>query len=98
MEPTHILNWRRITPRVTTSGQPSEAELAELAAMGVTRIVNLGPHHNKGALEDEAGTVTGLGMVYDYFPVEFETPTGDDYDRFKAVMRAHADEMIHVHC
>ena len=37
-------------------------------------------------------------MVYDYIPVEFETPTDDDFDRFKAVMEAHADEMIHVHC
>ncbi|MEO0772352.1 MAG: protein tyrosine phosphatase family protein [Pseudomonadota bacterium] len=98
MEPTHILNWRRLTPRVTTSGQPSEAELAELAAMGVTRIINLGPHHNTGALEDEAGTVDALGMVYDYIPVEFEAPKEGDYDRFKAVMEENVGEMIHVHC
>ena len=98
MELSHILNWRRITPLITTSGQPSEAELAELKAMGVTRIVNLGPHHNKGALKDEAGSVAALGMVYDYIPVEFETPTDADFDAFRAVMEAHAGEMIHVHC
>ena len=45
MELAHILNWRRLTSRVTTSGQPSESDLAELAAIGVTRSVNLGPHH-----------------------------------------------------
>ena len=98
MELDHILNWRRITPRITTSGQPSEVELAELKAMGVRCIVNLGPHHNKGALDDEADTLTGLGMVYDYIPVEFETPTDDDFDRFKAVLKANPDDMIHVHC
>lgn len=98
MELDHILNWRRMTSRITTSGQPSETELAELKAIGVARVVNLGPHHNKGALEDEAGTVTGLGMVYDYIPVEFEAPTDDDYDRFKAVLEANEDQVIHVHC
>ncbi|MEM6588127.1 MAG: protein tyrosine phosphatase family protein [Pseudomonadota bacterium] len=98
MELTHILNWRRITPRITTSGQPTEAELAELKAMGVTRIINLGPHHNKGALKDEAGTVEALGMVYDYIPVEFDTPTDADYERFKAVMQNNPNDMIHVHC
>ncbi|MEM7598528.1 MAG: protein tyrosine phosphatase family protein [Pseudomonadota bacterium] len=98
MELTHILNWRRITPKITTSGQPSEAELAELQAMGVGRIVNLGPHDNDGALEDEPGTVAALGMVYDYIPVDFEAPTDADFEAFRTVLDAHPDEMIHVHC
>ncbi|MEO0747410.1 MAG: protein tyrosine phosphatase family protein [Pseudomonadota bacterium] len=98
MDLTHILNWRRMTPRLTTSGQPSEAELAELKEMGVTRIVNLGPHDNKGALDDEPGTVKGLGMAYDYIPVDFEHPTEADFEAFRDILHAHADETIHVHC
>ncbi|MEM7734133.1 MAG: protein tyrosine phosphatase family protein [Pseudomonadota bacterium] len=98
MDLTHILNWRRLTPRLTTSGQPSETELAELKDMGVTRIVNLGPHDNKGALVDEPGKVTGLGMVYDYIPVDFEHPTDADFERFRGVLDRHPDEKIHVHC
>ena len=53
----HILNWRRISPLITTSGQPSEDELGQIRETGVTHIVNLGPHSNKGALPDEPGTV-----------------------------------------
>lgn len=98
MELTHILNWRRMTPTITTSGQPTEAQLSELREMGVTRIVNLGPHDNKGALDDEAGTVTGLGMVYDYIPVDFEAPTDADFEAFRAVLENNPDEVIHVHC
>ena len=98
MDPTHILHWRRMTPRLTTSGQPNEAELAELKEIGVTRIVNLGPHDNKGALDDEPGTVTGLGMAYDYIPVDFEHPTDADFEEFRDILCAHPDETIHVHC
>lgn len=94
----HILNWRRISGRITTSGQPSEAELAEIKSLGVTHIVNLGPHHNKGALEDEPGTVSGLGMTYVYIPVEFDHPTDADFDAFRGALEDLKDTSIHVHC
>lgn len=94
----HILNWRRLTGRITTSGQPSEAELAEISTLGVTHIVNLGPHHNEGALADEPGTVAGLGMSYVYIPVEFDRPTDDDFDVFRRALAALENTSIHVHC
>ena len=50
----HVLNWRRLDSRITLSGQPTEAQLAEISGLGVTHVINLGPHHNKGALDDEA--------------------------------------------
>lgn len=94
----HILNWRRISPRITTSGQPSEAQLADIRDLGVTHIINLGPHHNAGALPDEAGTVDSLGMTYVYIPVEFEAPTDADFDAFEAALAGLADTQVHVHC
>ena len=94
----HILNWRRISGRITTSGQPSEAELAEIKSLGVTHVVNLGPHHNKGALEDEPGTVSGLGMTYVYIPVEFDHPTDADFDAFRHALENLKETTIHVHC
>ena len=77
-----VLNWRRLDRRTTLSGQPTEEQLAEIKDLGVTHIINLGPHHNKGALPDEAGTVAALGMEYIYIPVEFEVPTDQDFARF----------------
>ena len=93
-----ILNWRVIDARVSTSGQPTEAQLALLAAAGVRDIVNLGPHDNKGALEDEPGSVAALGMTYHYIPVDFDAPTEADYAAFVAAMAALADVRVHVHC
>lgn len=98
MDLPHILNWRRMSPTLTTSGQPSEAQLAELSAAGVAHIVNLGPHDNNGALPDETASVRALGMTYHYVPVDFEVPTDADFEAFAAVLKAHADEIVHVHC
>ena len=95
----HILNWRRIDARITTSGQPTEAQMADLKSLGVTHVVNLGIHHNgKGALEDEPGTVAKLGMAYIYIPVDFENPTDADYQAFKEALAAHPGATLHVHC
>lgn len=93
-----ILNWRRLNDRITLSGQPTEAQLAEIRALGVTHVINLGPHHNKGALADEPGTVAALDMEYIYIPVEFEDPTDEDFARFCEAIEAHPDTPIHVHC
>jgi protein tyrosine phosphatase (PTP) superfamily phosphohydrolase (DUF442 family) len=97
-DPAHILNWRRLSPRVTTSGQPTEAQLAEIRALGVTHVVNLGPHHNKGALEDEPGTVAALDMTYVYIPVAFDNPTDADFAAFAKALDALPDTPVHVHC
>lgn len=93
-----ILNWRRIDHRLTTSGQPSVAQLEQIRDLGVRFIVNLGPHDNKGALDDEAGSVAALGMAYIYIPVDFAKPTDGDFQAFKAAIEKHPDAQMHVHC
>ena len=93
-----ILNWRRRDARVTLSGQPTEAQLTSLAQSGVAQIINLGPYDNKGALNDEPGTVAQLGMGYTYIPVDFENPTEGDYQAFCAALEQNPDAAVHVHC
>ena len=93
-----IKNWRRLDSRISLSGQPTEIQLAQIQKLGVTHIINLGPHANKGALKDEAGTVAELGMTYIYIPVDFENPTNEDYKSFCNVLEQNVDTPIHVHC
>lgn len=97
-ELTEVLNWRRVSARITTSGQPTENQLADLAAGGVSHVVNLGPHDNDGALEDEPGSVAALGMTYVYLPVDFEAPRDADFDAFCDTLAQLDGERIHVHC
>ena len=53
-DPEGIYNWRRLDDRVTTSGQPTETQLADIRAIGVRNIVNLALHTHEEPLPDEA--------------------------------------------
>jgi uncharacterized protein (TIGR01244 family) len=97
-DPETIYNWRRLDGRITTSGQPTEAEFADIHALGVRHIVNLGLHTHEKALPDEAGSVGRLGMTYIHIPVDFQNPTDQDFEKFCSVMEQLKDVPVHVHC
>ena len=97
-DPTHIRGWRRLDDRITTSGQPTEDELKQIKALGVTHVINLALHSHEDALPDEAASVSGLDMSYVHIPVEFEHPTEAHYARFCAAMADIGAEPVHVHC
>lgn len=97
-DPTDMPNWRRLDEWTTTSGQPSEKQLAELKRIGVTTVINLGPHTHEKALPDEAGIVAALGLEYIYIPVDFQHPKESDFADFCATMDANLGHAVHVHC
>ena len=97
-DPETIYNWRRLDDRITTSGQPTEPQLADVHALGVRHIVNLGLHTHDKALPDEAASVSGLGMTYIHIPVDFQNPTDQDFEQFCSVMERLNDVPVHVHC
>ena len=97
-DPDHIDTWLRIDDTTTTSAQPSEADLAAIAALGVRHVVNLGLHTHRKALPDEAGTVEALSMSYVHMPVDFQNPTEADVQAFYNVMQRLKGEPVHVHC
>ncbi|MDO7842242.1 protein tyrosine phosphatase family protein [Sphingomonas immobilis] len=97
-DPVAITNWRRIDARLTTSGQPDEAQLAAIRALGVEHVVNLALHEHPRALPDERAAVTALGMAYHHIPVDFDAPTEADFAKFCAVLAEAGDRPLHVHC
>jgi uncharacterized protein (TIGR01244 family) len=97
-DPETIYHWYRLDDRITTSGQPTEAQLAEIAALGVRCVINLGLHSHEKALHDEAATVHALGMTYVHIPVDFQNPTERDFDAFCTALENASDNPVHVHC
>jgi protein tyrosine phosphatase (PTP) superfamily phosphohydrolase (DUF442 family)/catechol 2,3-dioxygenase-like lactoylglutathione lyase family enzyme len=97
-DPETIYHWRRLDDRITTSGQPTEPQLADIQALGVRHIVNLGLHTHEKALPDEAASVSRLGMTYIHIPVDFQNPTDQDFEQFCAVMEQLKEVPVHVHC
>lgn len=97
-DPEGIYNWRRLDERITTSGQPTEAQLRGLHDLGIRHVVNLGLHTHEKALPDEAASLSRLGMTYVHIPVDFKNPTDEDFTRFCTAMQELEDVPVHVHC
>ena len=94
-----IYNYRRVAPQLATSGQPSEAQLAAIAAAGFEVVVNLALHDDpRYSLADEPGTVRGLGMDYVHIPVQFAHPTADDFSAFAAALERNRQRQVWIHC
>jgi protein tyrosine phosphatase (PTP) superfamily phosphohydrolase (DUF442 family) len=93
-----IRNFRSIDDSLGTGGQPTEAQLADVAAAGYSFVVNLGLLDPKYCLPDEAGAVASLGMGYRHIPVRFDAPTLEDFRAFVSAMDGGRDRKIFVHC
>jgi protein tyrosine phosphatase (PTP) superfamily phosphohydrolase (DUF442 family) len=94
-----IRNFVLVEGRIGTAGQPSEAQLAAIAAAGYQRVINLGLLDPKYCLPDEAGLASTLGMAYQHIPVRFDAPALDDFAAFVTAMdAAGTDAGVFVHC
>ncbi|HZI78662.1 MAG TPA: protein tyrosine phosphatase family protein [Vicinamibacterales bacterium] len=93
-----IKNFIEVSGQLGTAGQPSEAQLREVADAGFEVVVNLGLLDPRYCLADEAGTVSGLGLAYHHIPVDFNAPQPADLQRFFDVMDAARDKKVFVHC
>ena len=94
-----IRNFRQAAPDLATSGQPSEAQIGEIATAGYQVIINLALHDDpRYSLPDERATVSGLGLDYVHVPVRFDQPTRADLTAFMDAMDQRAGRKIWVHC
>ena len=95
---TAIPSFIALSDALASAGQPSEQQLAEVAAAGFSVVINLGLHDPSYALADEAGAVRGVGMEYVHIPVQFSSPGLDDLARFCEAMAAAEGKKVFVHC
>ncbi len=94
-----IHNYRAVDADLATSGQPTQPQLASIAAAGYAVVVNLALHDDpRYSLADEAGSVISLGMEYVHIPVQFGSPNRDDLRAFMDAMDRHRGRKIWVHC
>ncbi len=97
--PSDIYNYRRVDASLSTSGQPTEAQLRAVAAEGFNVVINLALHNDpRYSLPDEAGLVDSLGLTYVHIPVQFGAPTEADLLAFFDAMEANRDRKMLVHC
>jgi protein tyrosine phosphatase (PTP) superfamily phosphohydrolase (DUF442 family) len=96
---TDIYNFRMVDALLSTSGQPTEAQLRAVAADAFGVVINLALHNDpRYSLPDEAGLVRSLGLTYVHIPVQFDNPTEDDLLAFFDAMETHRERKRLVHC
>src|SRR6478735_6224710 len=95
---SQLKNFVRVSDRISSSGQPSEAELVRVSQAGFRVLVNLGLAGQAYSLEDEGSSARALGLEYHHIPVQFAAPAETDYQAFEAVMLANREAQVFVHC
>ena len=93
-----LLNQINYSAFLTTSGQPTEAELAQIVSAGYERVIFLAFTNHPTALNHEDDIVKALGSQFIHIPVEWESPRLADFDAFAAVMQIPAGGKTLVHC
>jgi protein tyrosine phosphatase (PTP) superfamily phosphohydrolase (DUF442 family) len=93
-----ILNFVAFSENLGTAGQPAAEQFAAVADTGYTVVINLAMPDSSQALPNEAEIITSHGMTYVNIPVVWEHPTMRDLKQFFAVLDAHPDEKVFLHC
>jgi 8-oxo-dGTP pyrophosphatase MutT (NUDIX family) len=61
-------------------------------------VINLATIDRRYSLEDEAGLVRSLGMLYHHIPVKWQEPTESDFLAFEEIVRQCTTGKILIHC
>ncbi len=93
-----IANYREISERLASSGQPDEMQFKEIAAAGFEVVINLSMPNSDNAIPEEGYIVTARKMAYVHLAVPFEAPTVEHLRSFFALMQAFESKKCWVHC
>ncbi len=93
-----LYNFRMISDKLGTSGQPKEGEFRYIHEAGFEIVINLATPDSKYAISNEGSIITGFGMTYMHIPVDFKNPASGDFDSFCRILNTYHDKKIFVHC
>jgi len=95
-----IPNFRAVSDRLATAGQPSAEQFALIRDAGFESVINLAQEYpaSPGALPDEDLIVDELGLSYVHIPVRWLEPTRANLKAFFHEIDARALQRLFVHC
>lgn len=93
-----IVNYREYSASLSSSGQPTEAQLKSVADAGFERVVFLAFSDNQESLASEDRLVKNLGMEYAHIPVDWDAPRNSDFYLFAGLMNREPGRKTLVHC
>lgn len=93
-----IRNFLQLNENLLSSGMPTAEQMKSVAEAGVKVVINLAPFDPERDLANEGSLVESLGMKYINIPVEWESPTRQNFDAFVKAMDENRDNKKLVHC
>jgi protein tyrosine phosphatase (PTP) superfamily phosphohydrolase (DUF442 family) len=81
-----------------TAGQPTEAELADVARAGYELVVNLAMPTSPGALPDEPAIAARHGMRHVHLPIDWDKPDLSSALRLFDLLDENRGRRVFVHC
>ena len=93
-----IVNYREYSATLSSSGQPTEAQLEAVADSDFERVVFLAFSDHDESLANEDRLVKGLGMEYAQIPVDWDAPRNSDFYMFAGLMQREPEKKTLVHC
>ncbi len=93
-----IVNYRQYSGTLSSSGQPTRAQLEAVADGGFERVVFLAFSDHDESLASEDRLVKGLGMEYAQIPVDWDAPRSSDFYMFAGLMQREPEKKTLVHC
>jgi protein tyrosine phosphatase (PTP) superfamily phosphohydrolase (DUF442 family) len=93
-----ISNYRDYSETFSSSGQPTQGQLAVVKSEGFERVIYLAFTTSETALAKEDEIVKELGMEYVHVPVVWEEPTASDFYTFVSLMQQEPDKKSLLHC
>ncbi|MBL4826301.1 MAG: protein tyrosine phosphatase family protein [Spongiibacteraceae bacterium] len=93
-----IYNYHLINKKIATSGQPTEKQFTLIRDAGYQKVINLLPNDIENALSNEAALIQGLGLQYDYIPVDFKNPSNEDFEKFVNSIKNASTDKVWIHC
>jgi protein tyrosine phosphatase (PTP) superfamily phosphohydrolase (DUF442 family) len=93
-----IVNFRQYSATLSSSGQPTAAQLEAVADAGYERVVFLAFSDNDESLVNEDRLAKELGMEYAHIPVDWNAPRNSDFYMFAGLMEREPAKKTLVHC
>jgi protein tyrosine phosphatase (PTP) superfamily phosphohydrolase (DUF442 family) len=93
-----IVNYREYSAILSSSGQPTQAQLQAVADAGYERVVFLAFSDHDESLVNEDRLVKELGMEYAHIPVDWDAPRNSDFHMFAGLMARDPGKKTLVHC
>ena len=90
----NILNFRETSKQFSTSGMPNDEDIVVISREGYQHIINLIP----GDFSDEQRQVEELNMSFAHIPIEWSSPSIQDFMTFTALMQGYNSEKTLLHC